>query len=46
MRLYQCDSCMYQEYREDEPYLCPVCGNMRWTEIVALENNNSETEDD
>lgn len=34
--LFQCDQCTYEEWRadDDEPYLCPVCGYMRWERIA------------
>lgn len=35
--LFECDQCTYQEWRpeEQEPWLCPVCGNMRWGIVSA-----------
>lgn len=34
--LYRCDQCSYEEWRRlgEEPWLCVVCGWMRW-ELVA-----------
>lgn len=36
--LFECDQCANQEWRDEsqEPWLCPVCGNMRWG-VVARE---------
>jgi len=35
--LYRCDQCTHEEWREEwqEPWLCVVCGYMRWQEIAA-----------
>jgi len=37
--LFECDQCAYQEWRHEdqEPWLCAVCGNMRWS-VLATED--------
>lgn len=34
--LWRCDQCAHEEWRPptDEPWLCLVCGYMRWQEIT------------
>jgi hypothetical protein len=51
MVLFRCDQCTYEEWREatQEPWLCPVCGWMRWTAIAtdeAAEPSNGGAPDD
>jgi len=45
--LFQCDQCSYEEWRpeEQEPWLCPVCGNMRWG-VVTEDAAGDESEID
>jgi uncharacterized Zn finger protein len=35
--LYRCDQCTHEEWREEgqEPWLCVVCGYMRWEAIAS-----------
>lgn len=35
--LYRCDQCTHEEWREagQEPWLCVVCGYMRWEAIAS-----------
>ncbi len=35
--LYRCDQCTHEEWREEgqEPWLCVVCGYMRWGAIAS-----------
>lgn len=37
--LFECDQCAHQEWRpaDQEPWLCAVCGNMRWS-VVGSRN--------
>ena len=51
--LYRCDQCTHEEWREEgqEPWLCVVCGYMRWAVIasegelsVEVERNNGSDE--
>jgi len=37
MVLFGCDQCAYEEWRDatQEPWLCPVCGGMRWTRVAT-----------
>jgi hypothetical protein len=39
MVLFRCDQCRYEEWREasQEPWLCPVCGGMRWERVTTDE---------
>ena len=39
--LFECDQCTNQEWRpaEQEPWLCAVCGCMRWS---VIESQNPE----
>ena len=41
--LYRCDQCTHEEWREagQEPWLCVVCGYMRW-EAIAAEAESSQ----
>jgi len=43
--LFRCDQCSYEEWREahEEPWLCVVCGNMRWG-VVAGDDSAASTE--
>ena len=43
MVLFRCDQCTYEEWREatQEPWLCPVCGWMRWARIATDETEDS-----
>lgn len=38
--LFECNQCSHQEWRSEdqEPWLCLVCGNMRWS-VVATEES-------
>jgi len=38
--LYRCDQCSYEEWREagQEPWLCVVCGYMRWGAVAEAES--------
>jgi hypothetical protein len=44
--LYRCDQCSHEEWREagQEPWLCIVCGYMRW-EAVAEAGSSTGEED-
>ena len=35
--LYRCDQCTHEEWREEgqEPWLCVVCGYMRWGAVAS-----------
>jgi hypothetical protein len=35
--LYRCDQCTHEEWRQEgqEPWLCVVCGYMRWEAIAS-----------
>jgi len=37
--LFRCDQCSHEEWREadQEPWLCAVCGWMRWSVIATDE---------
>lgn len=37
--LYRCDQCGHDEWRPtgQEPWLCLVCGGMRWEEVARRE---------
>lgn len=45
--LYRCDQCGYEEWRRlgEEPWLCLVCGWMRW-ELVATAEPEADGESD
>ncbi len=40
--LFRCDQCSYEEWRseEQEPWLCLVCGNMRWGVVETAPDAN------
>lgn len=45
--LFQCDQCAFQEWRpeDEEPWLCLVCGYMRWQVVaVAADPDDEEPE--
>jgi hypothetical protein len=44
--LYRCDQCTHEEWREEgqEPWLCVVCGYMRWEAIASDAEASVETE--
>jgi hypothetical protein len=37
--LFECDQCAHQEWRPEsqEPWLCAVCGYMRWSVVAVQE---------
>lgn len=41
--LFECDQCAHQEWRPEgqEPWLCVVCGYMRWS-VVAVEGAEAD----
>jgi len=41
--LFRCDQCRYEEWRpeEQEPWLCLVCGYMRWG-VVATDGGDEQ----
>lgn len=45
--LFECDQCTYREWRpeEQEPWLCVVCGYMRWS-VVAVGERDEDGEQD
>ncbi|MFQ5744012.1 MAG: hypothetical protein ACE5HV_10540 [Acidobacteriota bacterium] len=45
--LFRCDQCVYEEWRDDdqEPWLCAVCGNMRWERIAVSDDSESPEEE-
>jgi len=46
--LFRCDQCSYEEWRpeEQEPWLCLVCGNMRWGVVGDDEDESIERAED
>lgn len=45
--LYRCDQCRHEEWRQlgEEPWLCVVCGWMRWELVTTAEEPDSEASD-
>lgn len=46
--LFECDQCAHQEWRDEsqEPWLCPVCGNMRWSVAATRPDDGEEGADE
>ena len=44
--LWQCDQCSYEEWRwpDQEPWLCVICGWMRWAPIAERRVEVEETD--
>jgi ribosomal protein L37AE/L43A len=46
--LYRCDQCSHEEWRSagQEPWLCVVCGYMRWEAVAESESTDAEDRDE
>lgn len=41
---FECDSCAYVDDIDEEPDLCPVCGEFRWSELNDLTSDTENNE--
>ena len=47
LTLFECEQCSNQEWRpvDNEPWLCVVCGYMRWSVVVTSDETGTEADE-